>query len=239
MEGCHFYRDFFRRTRRTCWATLCIQRHFWHSGAAWWDLCCPFQRSWRSRRMRICRSWRFFWRRLSECQSVWQSTATMGKICFLTTARAIYSDMNCASKLDASWLRRRGNGSENMAMTCGDATCKCYLGKWRCRKSRTNLSSHRRAGFGPHAISWHLLSFMVRSLPGGHRTVTYINAAGSLVVGYKNVHRLDEWRLAIKRTLRAAGPVHLEKAFGPPKLKLQSAREDEECTTKAQNPKLF
>jgi hypothetical protein len=32
--------------------------------------------------------------------------------------------------------------------------------------------------------------------------VTYINAAGSLVVGYKNVHRLDEWRVAIKSALR-------------------------------------
>jgi glycosyltransferase involved in cell wall biosynthesis len=35
-----------------------------------------------------------------------------------------------------------------------------------------------------------------------HRAVTYINAAGSLVVGYKNVHRLDEWRSAITRTFR-------------------------------------
>jgi glycosyltransferase involved in cell wall biosynthesis len=35
-----------------------------------------------------------------------------------------------------------------------------------------------------------------------HRAVTYANAAGSLVVGYKNVHRLDEWRSAIKRAFR-------------------------------------
>ena len=33
-----------------------------------------------------------------------------------------------------------------------------------------------------------------------HRAVTYLNAAGSLAVGYKNVHLLDEWRLAIKRS---------------------------------------
>jgi hypothetical protein len=31
--------------------------------------------------------------------------------------------------------------------------------------------------------------------------VTYMNAAGSLVVGYKNVHRLDEWRMAIRHGL--------------------------------------
>jgi hypothetical protein len=37
-----------------------------------------------------------------------------------------------------------------------------------------------------------------------HRTVTYLNAAGSLVVGYKNVHRLDEWREAITGALRGA-----------------------------------
>jgi len=29
-----------------------------------------------------------------------------------------------------------------------------------------------------------------------------MNAAGSLVMGYKNVHRLDEWRMAIKGALR-------------------------------------
>jgi hypothetical protein len=40
--------------------------------------------------------------------------------------------------------------------------------------------------------------------PWRHRMVTYINAAGSLVVGYKNVHRLDEWRMAIKSAFRGA-----------------------------------
>jgi glycosyltransferase involved in cell wall biosynthesis len=35
-----------------------------------------------------------------------------------------------------------------------------------------------------------------------HRAVTYMNAAGSLVVGYKNAHRLDEWRVAIKRVFQ-------------------------------------
>jgi hypothetical protein len=34
--------------------------------------------------------------------------------------------------------------------------------------------------------------------------VHYANAFGSLVVGYRNFHRLDEWRLAVKRSLHSA-----------------------------------
>ncbi len=36
-----------------------------------------------------------------------------------------------------------------------------------------------------------------------HRAVTYLNAVGSLVVGYKNIHKLDEWRMAITHPFRA------------------------------------
>jgi glycosyltransferase involved in cell wall biosynthesis len=35
-----------------------------------------------------------------------------------------------------------------------------------------------------------------------HRAVTYLNAAGSLVVGYKSIHKLDEWRMAITHAFR-------------------------------------
>ena len=35
-----------------------------------------------------------------------------------------------------------------------------------------------------------------------HLAVHYMNAIGSLVVGYRNFHRLDEWRAAAKRFLR-------------------------------------
>jgi glycosyltransferase involved in cell wall biosynthesis len=35
-----------------------------------------------------------------------------------------------------------------------------------------------------------------------HRVVTYLNAAGSLVVGYKNIHKLDKWRMAITHAFR-------------------------------------
>jgi glycosyltransferase involved in cell wall biosynthesis len=37
-----------------------------------------------------------------------------------------------------------------------------------------------------------------------HLVVHYANAFGSLFVGYRNFHRLDEWRLAVKRSLRSA-----------------------------------
>ena len=36
-----------------------------------------------------------------------------------------------------------------------------------------------------------------------HSVVYYANAFGSLLVGYRNFHRLDEWRLAVKRSLRS------------------------------------
>lgn len=35
----------------------------------------------------------------------------------------------------------------------------------------------------------------------GHRTVTYFNAAGSLVAGFKHVHRLHGWGMAIKSAM--------------------------------------
>ncbi len=62
---------------------------------------------------------------------------------------------------------------------------------------------------GRARISRHLVQYARYygpQLTWRHRTVTYMNAAGSLVVGYENVHRLDEWRMAIKSAFR-----------GPPK----------------------
>jgi hypothetical protein len=37
-----------------------------------------------------------------------------------------------------------------------------------------------------------------------HRTMTYANAAESLVVGYQNGRRRDQWRMAIKRAIGPA-----------------------------------
>jgi glycosyltransferase involved in cell wall biosynthesis len=38
-----------------------------------------------------------------------------------------------------------------------------------------------------------------------HRAVTYLNAAGSLIVGYENIHKLDQWRTAITHAFRPSG----------------------------------
>ncbi|HEY2820542.1 MAG TPA: glycosyltransferase [Candidatus Acidoferrum sp.] len=49
-------------------------------------------------------------------------------------------------------------------------------------------------------ISRHLMRYALYCGPQlgrRHRVVTYLNAAGSLVVGYQNLHKLDEWRVAI------------------------------------------
>jgi glycosyltransferase involved in cell wall biosynthesis len=53
-------------------------------------------------------------------------------------------------------------------------------------------------------ISRHLMEYAHYygpQLTRRHRTVTYMNAVGSLFVGYTNIHKLDEWRIAIKRSL--------------------------------------
>lgn len=61
-----------------------------------------------------------------------------------------------------------------------------------CPPNRWHISRHfmRYARyFGPQ-LSWR------------HRAVTYLNAAGSLIVGYENIHKLDEWRAAITHPFR-------------------------------------
>lgn len=61
---------------------------------------------------------------------------------------------------------------------------------------RTSVHLAEYAWFHAPQLSWK------------HQTVTYLNAAGALVVGYQNVHRLDEWRVALKGGLarRLAAP---------------------------------
>jgi hypothetical protein len=60
-------------------------------------------------------------------------------------------------------------------------------------------ASPGRMTTSPHLVEY--ARYYGPQLSWRHRTVTYLNAAGSLVVGYKNVHRLDEWRVAIKSML--------------------------------------
>ena len=50
----------------------------------------------------------------------------------------------------------------------------------------------------------HLLEQPTTRMTWRHLVVNYANAFGSLLVGYRNFHRLDGWRLAVKRSLRSA-----------------------------------
>jgi glycosyltransferase involved in cell wall biosynthesis len=74
---------------------------------------------------------------------------------------------------------------------------------------------------GRMKISRHLMQyahFYGPQLTWRHRTVTYMNAAGALVVGYKNVHKLDEWRIAIKSAFRGASSQNQRGPEGGSKL---------------------
>ncbi len=58
---------------------------------------------------------------------------------------------------------------------------------------------------GPLQYSRHLLRYAncnKARMTWRHRAVTYANAAGSLLTGYENAKKLDEWRLAFKRVCR-------------------------------------
>src|ERR1700759_3188321 len=53
---------------------------------------------------------------------------------------------------------------------------------------------------GRFRIARHLLRYAKHfksRMTWRHRAATYLNAAGSLVVGYENIHKLDAWRTAI------------------------------------------
>ena len=67
----------------------------------------------------------------------------------------------------------------------GDAFDMVTPGRWKTAGHLMRYATHFKA-----RMTWR------------HRSVTYLNAAGSLVVGYKNVHKLDEWRMAITHAFR-------------------------------------
>ena len=94
-----------------------------------------------------------------------------------------------------SWLTARGYDLKRSDL-------HAFFKQWDLSQEKDEFMA---APPGRIKISRHLIEyahFFGPQLTWRHRTVTYINAAGSLVVGYKNVHRLDEWRLAIKRAFR-------------------------------------
>jgi len=81
---------------------------------------------------------------------------------------------------------------------------QAFLMRWTflSRVGEFALSPPGRFRFFRHQLeqSWYFGSQMTWR----HLAVHYANAFGSLFVGYRNFHRLDEWRLAVKQSLRSA-----------------------------------
>jgi hypothetical protein len=80
---------------------------------------------------------------------------------------------------------------------------RAFLMQWTIssRVGEFALSPPGRLRFFRHLLeqSWYFGSQMTWR----HLAVHYANAFGSLFVGYRNFHRLDEWRLAVKRFLHS------------------------------------
>jgi glycosyltransferase involved in cell wall biosynthesis len=81
---------------------------------------------------------------------------------------------------------------------------RAFLMQWTIsgRANEFALSPPGRLRFFRHLLaqSWYSRTRMTWR----HLVVNYANAFGSLFVGYRNFHRLDEWRLAVKRSLHSA-----------------------------------
>jgi len=81
---------------------------------------------------------------------------------------------------------------------------RAFLAQWtiQSRAGEFALSPPGRLRFFRHLLeqSW----YQGTRLTMRHRIVNYANALGALLVGYENFHRLDEWRLNVKRSLHSA-----------------------------------
>jgi len=95
------------------------------------------------------------------------------------------------------WLEKKGFDTKRPEL-------RAFLMRWTfsSRAGEFALSPPGRLRFFRHLLeqSWYFGSQMTWR----HLAVHYTNAFGSLFVGYRNFHRLDEWRLAVKRSLRSA-----------------------------------
>jgi hypothetical protein len=90
-----------------------------------------------------------------------------------------------------NWLSER-------AYDLGRPDLHAYFKRWDLAQEKDEFT------VGPPGrarISRHLLEYARYygpQLTRRHRTVNLYECAGSLVVGYRNVHRLDEWRMAMR-----------------------------------------
>jgi hypothetical protein len=81
---------------------------------------------------------------------------------------------------------------------------RAFLAQWeiQSRAGEFALSPPGRLRFFRHLVEQ--LRYQGTRLTLRHRMVNYANAFGALFVGYENFHRLDEWRLALKRSLHSS-----------------------------------
>ena len=81
---------------------------------------------------------------------------------------------------------------------------RAYLAQWeiKSRASAFALEPPGRWQFFRHLLEQ--ARYFGTRMTWRHLLVHYANAIGSLFVGYRNFHRLDEWRLALKRSFRSA-----------------------------------
>lgn len=81
---------------------------------------------------------------------------------------------------------------------------RAFLAQWeiQSRASEFALAPPGRLRFFRHLLEQP--QYWGARMSWRHRIVHYVEAFGSLLVGYRNFHRLDDWRLALKRFLRSA-----------------------------------
>jgi len=95
------------------------------------------------------------------------------------------------------WLVKNG-------FDVGRPELRAFLAQWKIqsRAGEFALEPPGRLRFFRHLIEQ--LRYQGTRLTLRHRMVNYANAFGALVVGYENVHRLDELRLALKRAAHSS-----------------------------------
>jgi glycosyltransferase involved in cell wall biosynthesis len=108
----------------------------------------------------------------------------------MKTTRAIGQDVR-------QWLAKNG-------FDVNRRDIRAFLMQWTIssRADEFTLSPPGRWRFFRHLLEQS--RYFGTRMTSRHRVVFYANALGSLFVGYRNFHRLDEWRLKVKRSVLSA-----------------------------------
>jgi glycosyltransferase involved in cell wall biosynthesis len=98
------------------------------------------------------------------------------------------------------WLRAHGYETERGEL-------REYLSQWVLAQEvdRFTIEAPGRLEFFRHL--WRSAVCFGARVSWRHRTVSFGNAVGALVVGYEHFHLLDEWRVGLTRSLRGTGGV--------------------------------